>query len=61
MNCKRPTEGDEFAKTGFDFAHSQSRPCINGTLVKTPIPNSTADSKIDFCFPPTVWFFKSIA
>ena len=47
MNCSNPTDGDISDNPGLSFAQSSNFPCINGTLVKTPMFNCLAESNID--------------
>ena len=53
MNCKARKEGFRSLNSGITPGAS-NRPCMKGTLVKTPIPNRTADSKIETGSSPRV-------
>ena len=53
MNWSNPTDGDTVDKSGLSFAQSSNFPCINGTLVKTPMFSCLAESNIDTDLPST--------
>ena len=53
MNWSNPTDGDTAENSGLSFAQSSNLPCINGTLVKTPMFSCLAESNIDTDLPST--------
>ena len=56
INCKARSDGFKSLNSGI-APGAKSRPCINGTLVKTPMPNFDAASKIDMGEPLNSWVF----
>jgi len=52
MNWSNPTDGAA-ENSGLSFAQSSNLPCINGTLVKTPMFSCLAESNIDTDLPST--------